>query len=76
MAGVARRRLRRPPTLRVPPPAGLPEHYYWYIRDPDWGPGFLKTTAYAPFSVWLYLNGNEWAKRQAAQRDIRVYAVG
>ena len=48
----------------------FPNNYYWYIRDPDWGPAFLKTTAYAPYSVWLYLNGNEWAKRQAAQRDI------
>jgi hypothetical protein len=48
----------------------FPNNYYWYIRDPDWGPGSLKTTAYAPFSVWLYLNGNEWAKRQAAQRGI------
>jgi len=32
----------------------FPNHYYWYIRDPDWGPAFLKTVAYAPFSVWLY----------------------
>ena len=48
----------------------FPNDYYWYIRDPDWGPGFLKTTAYAPYSVWLYLNGNEWAKRQAIQREI------
>jgi hypothetical protein len=48
----------------------FPNNYYWYIRDPDWGPSFIKTTAYAPFSVWLYLNGNEWAKRQAAQRGI------
>jgi len=42
---------------------------YLIIRDPDWGPGFLKTTAYAPFSVWLYLNGNEWAC------DTRSHAV-
>ena len=48
----------------------FPNNYYWYIRDPDWGPAFLKTTAYAPYSVWLYLNGNEWAKRQATQRGI------
>ena len=39
----------------------FPNNYYWYIRDPDWGPAFLKSTAYAPYSVWLYLNGNEWA---------------
>jgi hypothetical protein len=24
-------------------------HYYFYIRDPDWGPAFIKTCAYAPF---------------------------
>ena len=48
----------------------FPNNYYWYIRDPDWGPAFLKSTAYAPYSVWLYLNGNEWAKCQAQQRGI------
>jgi hypothetical protein len=53
----------------------FPNNYYFYIRDPDWGPAFLKTTAYAPYSVWLYLNGNEWAKRQAAQRGIEFTAL-
>jgi len=48
----------------------FPNNYYWYIRDPDWGPAFLKSTAYAPFSMWVYLNGNEWAKRHAAQWEI------
>jgi hypothetical protein len=48
----------------------FPNNYYFYIRDPDWGPAFIKTTAYAPFSVWVYLNGNEWAKCQATQREI------
>jgi hypothetical protein len=45
------------------------------IRDPDWGPAFIKTITYAPFSVWVYLNGNEWAKRQAAQRGIAFKAL-
>jgi hypothetical protein len=48
----------------------FPNNYYFYIRDPDWGPSFIKTTAYAPFSVWVYLNGNEWAKQQAAQQEL------
>jgi hypothetical protein len=48
----------------------FPNNYYFYIRDPDWGPSFIKTIAYAPFSIWIYLNGNEWAKRQAAQHGI------
>jgi hypothetical protein len=53
----------------------FPNNYYFYIRDPDWGPGFIKTIAYAPFSVWVYLNGNEWAKQQAAQRGIAFRAL-
>ena len=53
----------------------FPNNYYFYIRDPDWGPAFIKTVAYAPFSVWLYLNGNEWANRQAAQQGIAFTAL-
>jgi hypothetical protein len=45
-------------------------HYYFYIFDPDWGPSFIKTNAYAPYPVWVYLNGHEFAKRQAAKRGI------
>jgi hypothetical protein len=48
----------------------FPNNHYWYIRDPDWGPSCLKSTAYAPYSMWLYLNANEWAKQQANQRGI------
>jgi hypothetical protein len=48
----------------------FPNNYYIYIRDPDWGATFIKTIAYAPFPVWVYLNGNEWAKQQAAQQGI------
>ena len=48
----------------------FPNNYYFYIRDPDWGPGFIKTIAYAPWPVWVYLNGNEWAKQHAAQRGL------
>ena len=40
----------------------FPNNYHFRILDPDWGPEFIKTIAYAPFSVWVYLNGNEWAK--------------
>lgn len=48
----------------------FPNNYYFYIRDPDWGPAFIKTIAYAPFSVWVYLNGNEWAKQQVARDGV------
>jgi hypothetical protein len=53
----------------------FPNNYYFYIRDLDWGPAFLKTVAYAPFPVWIYLNGNEWAKQQATQHGIAFGAL-
>ena len=48
----------------------FPNHFYFYIRDREFGPAFIKTVGYAPWGVWLYLNGHEWAKRQAAKRGI------
>jgi hypothetical protein len=45
-------------------------HYYQYIFDQEWGPSFIKTNAYAPYPVWVYLNGHEWAKRQAIEAGI------
>jgi hypothetical protein len=50
-------------------------HYYFYILDPDWGPAFVKTCAYAPFGVWIYLNGHEWAKRQATREGVGFEAL-
>jgi hypothetical protein len=44
-------------------------HYYFYILDREWG-SLIKTCGYAPFGVCLYLNGHEWAKRQAARAGI------
>lgn len=50
-------------------------HFYFYVWDPDWGPAFWKTNAYAPYPVWLYLNGHEWAKRQLEQAGIGYQAL-
>jgi hypothetical protein len=50
-------------------------HYYFYIRDREWGPAFIKTCAYAPFPAWVYLNGHEWAKRQAERAGLAFEAL-
>jgi hypothetical protein len=50
-------------------------HYYFYLRDRDWGPAFVKTMAYAPYPIWIYLNGHEWAKRQAERQGLRFEAL-
>lgn len=53
----------------------FPNNYYFYVLDPEWGPAFIKTIAYAPWPVWVYLNGHEWAKRQAAKQGIDFRAL-
>ncbi len=50
-------------------------HYYFYLFDPEWGPSFIKTNGYAPYPVWVYLNGHEWAKRQATRDAIEFTAL-
>jgi len=55
--------------------AAVPNHYYFYLRDPDWGPAFWKSCAYAPYSVSLWLNGHEWAKRQAEKAGLAFEAL-
>src|SRR5215212_3812543 len=42
-------------------------HYYFYVQDREWGPGFVKVGTYLPYPVRVCLNGHEWAKQQARQ---------
>jgi hypothetical protein len=39
--------------------------YYFYIWDNEFGPGFIKLCSYFPYPAKVWLNGHEWAKRQA-----------
>jgi hypothetical protein len=48
----------------------VPNHYYFYIVDRDFGPLFIKFCSYFPYAAKLCLNGHEWLKRQLAQRGI------
>ena len=50
-------------------------HFYFYLWDAEWGPAFWKTNAYAPFPVWIWLNGHEWAKRQLAKAGVGFTAL-
>jgi hypothetical protein len=43
---------------------------YFYLWDNDFGPGFIKICTYFPYPVKVWLNGHEWAKRQAAAAGI------
>jgi len=44
--------------------------FYFYIWDVDFGPVFIKVCAYFPYPVKVWLNGHEWAKRQATYAGI------
>ena len=44
--------------------------YYLYIWDDDFGPGFIKICTYFPYPAKVWLNGHEWAKRQAAKEEL------
>lgn len=48
----------------------MPNHYYFYILDHDFGPLFIKFCSYFPYAAKLCLNGHEWLKRQLTRRQI------
>ena len=50
-------------------------HFYFYLWDPEWGGAFWKTNAYAPYPIWIWLNGHEWAKRQCEKAGIGYNAL-
>ena len=44
--------------------------YYFYIADAEFGAGFIKICTYFPYPAKVWLNGHEWAKRQARRTRI------
>jgi hypothetical protein len=44
--------------------------YYFYLWDENFGPAFIKVCAYFPYPAKIWINGHEWAKRQAAKAGI------
>ena len=50
-------------------------YFYFYCVDEDFGPFFIKFSTYFPYTAKLCINGNEWAKRQAAKAGIGFEAL-
>ena len=50
-------------------------YFYFYCLDEDFGPFFIKFGSYFPYTAKLCLNGNEYAKRQAAKAGIGFEAL-
>jgi hypothetical protein len=49
--------------------------FYAYIWDEQFGPCFIKICSYFPYPVKAWVNGHEWAKRQAARAGIGFTAL-
>jgi hypothetical protein len=50
--------------------------YYFYVLDGDFGPGFIKLCSYFPYPAKVWLNGHEWAKRQAPRPAVHEPDLG
>jgi len=48
----------------------MPNHYYFYLLDEDFGPMFVKFCSYFPYAVRMCINGHEWVQRQLAKEGI------
>ena len=44
--------------------------YYFYVWDDQFGSAFVKIGSYFPYPIKVWLNGHEWAKRQATMAGI------
>ncbi len=49
--------------------------FYVYIFDEQTGPGFIKICTYFPYPVKVWVNGHEWAKRQAMAAGLGFTAL-
>jgi len=78
--GVFRTEKRRNPMTGATYPwlvrrTAMVNHFYIYAVDEDFGPFFIKFCTYFPYNAKVCINGNEWAKRQAAHAGIGFSAL-
>jgi hypothetical protein len=48
----------------------LVNHYYFYVRDREYGEGFVRVSSYAPFQTRIWLNAHGYLAAQLRQRRI------
>jgi hypothetical protein len=55
--------------------SSVPDHWYFYFADAEWGPTALRLCSYAPYPLWVNANGHEWAKVQLAKAGVGFEAL-
>ena len=48
----------------------LPNHFYFYGFDADFGPFFVKFCTHFPYTAKVCVNGHHWAQQQAAKAGL------
>lgn len=48
----------------------MPNHFYFYGFDADFGPFFIKFCTYFPYTAKVCINGHHWAQQQGARAGI------
>jgi hypothetical protein len=55
--------------------SAMPDHWYFYFADNQWGPTSLRLCSFAPYPLWVNANGHEWAKRQLTMAGVGFQAL-
>jgi hypothetical protein len=53
----------------------LVNHYYFYLRDRDYGAGFVRISSYAPFQTRIWLNAHGYLTAQLQRRRVAFRTV-
>src|SRR6266496_1080864 len=56
-------------------PTGTSPAPHLTLWDPEWGGAFWKTNGYAPWPVWIWLNGHSWAQQQCQRAGLGYTAL-
>jgi hypothetical protein len=56
--------------FRVREDRRLVNHYYFYLRDREYGEGFVRISSYAPFQTRIWLNAHGYLAAQLRRRRI------
>ena len=55
--------------------AKVPDHWYFYGHDDQWGPVLVKLATFAPYPLWIVANGHQWLKRQLQAAGVGFEAL-
>lgn len=64
----------RATNFRVKEDRRLVNHYYFYLRDRDYGDGFVRISSYPPFQTRIWLNAHGYLATQLRQRHLAFEA--